>query len=310
MTPELACVVLSFRNESGLVDAVRSVLDQDEPVELLVVNSGGGDPARRLAGAGVDVPTVNRDEPLYPGAVRNIGIRQTEARYVAFLAADCLALPGWVSGRLREHRAGAAAVGARLTNAYPDRLSAWASLLLLNSRQIPATITDERLIYGLSYDRTLFARYGEFDEILRAGEDTELNARFRGEVPIVRAHDVRTAHRYPATPRAFLADAHRRGGLQAAVLGKIAGTKPQRTRVVLRTGIHVASSLRYAWGAPAGERARLFAAWPLVVLGAAAYAAGAAVRARALHDGYHPPLDAVAARAPQDGGRRAHAGSG
>jgi glycosyltransferase involved in cell wall biosynthesis len=309
MTPELACIVLSYRDEPWLVDAVRSVLDQDELAEVFVVNSGGGDPARRLVSAGLDVPVVNRPDRLYAGGARNIGIRESRAPFVAFLAADCVALPGWVAGRLREHRAGAAAVGARLTNAYPDRLSAWASLLLLNSRQIPARMADERLIYGLSYDRALFAGYGEFDETLRAGEDTEFNARFRGDVRIVRAHDVRTAHRYPETPRAFLADAHRRGGLQAAMLGRIAGTKPQRTRVVLRTGIHVASSLRYAWAAPAGERARLLAAWPLVVVGSAAYTAGA-IRSdfgQNRYDARRPTAEAIA---QPDSGRGAHAGSG
>lgn len=310
MTPELACIVLSYRNEPGLVDAVRSVLVQDEPVELLVVNSGGGDPARRLAAAGLNVPVVNRPDRLYAGGARNIGIRESRAPFVAFLAADCVALPGWVAGRLRDHQAGAAAVGARLTNAYPDRLSAWASLLLLHSRQIPATMADERLIYGLSYDRALFARYGEFDQTLRAGEDTEFNARFRGEVRIVRAHDVRTAHRYPATPGAFLAEAHRRGELEAARLGKISRGRPQRARAVVRTGLHVASSLRYAWAAPPGERARLFAAWPLMVLGTAAYAAGAVRAGARRHDGYHPPLHAVGARAPRDDGPGAHAGSG
>src|SRR5438477_9948520 len=107
---ELACAVLSLGDEPGLMAAVTSLLEQDEPVELVIVNSGGNDPEGRLQAAGLDVRAVNRPEPLYPGAVRNLGIQTTRAPYVSFLAADCVALPGWAAGRLREHRAGAAMV--------------------------------------------------------------------------------------------------------------------------------------------------------------------------------------------------------
>lgn len=277
MTPDLACIVLSYRNEPGLVDAVRSVLVQDEAVELLVVNSGGGDPARRLAGAGIDVATLNHHERLYPGAVRNIGIRHTKARYVAFLAADCLALPGWVSGRMREHRAGAAAVGSRVTNADAGSIVAWASFLLLHPHCLPVHLKDSRLFYGLSYDRGLFEKYGLFDAELRAGEDTEFNARFRGKEPMVRAPDVRTAHHYPTTMSGFIHDAFRRGGLRAAVVGRIRGTPPQRARVALAACWRIVATLRYASDAETPERRAALRAWPLFLLGVTAYAVGAAL---------------------------------
>ena len=132
--PELACAVLSLGDERGLIDAVRSLLDQSAPVEVVVVNSGGGDPAARLAAAQLDVRAVSVDGRLYPGAVRNIGIELTQAPFVAFLAADCIATPGWAVGRLREHRAGAVAVASSPGNAYPESKSASASMLLLHNR--------------------------------------------------------------------------------------------------------------------------------------------------------------------------------
>ena len=99
MPATLACAVLSFRDELRLVDAVRSVLDQSTQVEVVVVNSGGGDPEPRLRAAGSS-QVINVRRPLYPGAVRNLGIDHTTAPFMAFLAADCLAEPGWVAGRL------------------------------------------------------------------------------------------------------------------------------------------------------------------------------------------------------------------
>src|SRR5205823_181524 len=142
MTPELACAVLSLGDEPGLVEAVASLLAQDEPVEVVVVNSGGGDPEPRLGAAGLEVPVVNRREPLYAGAVRNLGIRATKAPYVCFLAADCIALPGWTAGRLREHRAGADMVASCMALVGDEALAARASLLLLHHRRLPRSRID------------------------------------------------------------------------------------------------------------------------------------------------------------------------
>ena len=230
MTAELACAVLSYRDEPFLVDAVRSLLDQDIPIEIVVVNSGGGDPAARLLAAGLRVPVHNVVQRLYPGAVRNIGIDLTRARWMSFLAADCLAVPGWAAARLREHRAGAAAVASALTNVYPDSAAAWASLLLLHNRRLTVTSEGQRLLYSLSYDRSLFARFGRFREDLRAGEDTEFNARFQKHENTVLAPDAITAHRYPTALRPMLHDVFRRGRLHATMQGAIESRGPQRVR--------------------------------------------------------------------------------
>src|SRR6185295_5028487 len=123
------------------------------PVEVVVVNSGGGDPAGQLRAAALDVPVHNVSHRLYPGAARNLGIGLTRAPYLAFLAADCLATPGWAKARLREHHAGAAAVASAMTNAYAESTAAWAAHLLLHNRRLTATRPDHRLLYSLSYDR-------------------------------------------------------------------------------------------------------------------------------------------------------------
>jgi GT2 family glycosyltransferase len=291
MTPELACAVLSFRDEPGLIEAVRSLLRQSESVEVVVVNSGGGDPAGRLAAAGIDVPVVSLEQRLYPGAVRNIGIELTRARYVAFLAADCVAGPGWAAGRLREHRAGAEAVASSLTNAFSDSTSARASHLLLHNRLLDVNEPGKRLLYGLSYERALFERYGSFREDLRAGEDTEFNARFRSAATVVMADDVRTAHRYPTEVAEMLKDAYRRGRLQAAMVGRIKGPhgRPRSVKVAVGGLRSVVRSLRCLWRMPPSTRARLIRSYPLVVLGGVVYAAGALSASWRPYDGYAAP---------------------
>lgn len=274
MTPQLACAVLSYRDEPHLVEAVRSVLEQDMPIEVVVVNSGGGAPTKRLAEHGIQVPVYDLPGRRFAGAVRNVGIAATRAPIMSFLAADCLAMPGWAAARLTAHGTGAAAVASVLTNAYPDHAPAWASLLLLHHRRLTATAPTQRLLYSLSYQRDLFERYGQFREDLRAGEDTEFNARFAGAVEVRLAPGAVTAHRYPVTMPSFLAEAFRRGRRDARAMGALEGRGPRRLFIASLGPGSVGRSLRVATRTPTPDRGRMLRAWPLVIPGAVAYMAG------------------------------------
>ena len=268
--------MLSFRNEPGLVEAVRSLLEQEPVPEVVVVNSGGGNARATLAAAGLDVPVVESEERLLPGGARNAGIAATTAPYVAFLAGDCRAEPGWVAGRLRRHRAGVAAVASVLVNRYPASLSACASHLLLHHRLMRDTPPPARAFYGLSYDRGLFDRFGLFREDVVAGEDDDFNGRLRGHAEIVRADDVRTAHRYPVGVGMLLRDQYRRGRRALRAWNDL-GLGPD-SAVLARSFRSVRSAVRQARRTSAPrERARFFRALPLLPPAALAYAAGALV---------------------------------
>lgn len=272
---DLACVVMSLRSQSSVVAAVQSVLAQATPIEIVVVNSGGGPVVAQLRDAGIEVPVIDHRLPLLPGAARNAGIQATRARYVAFLAADCLAAPGWAAGRLREHRAGAVAVAGVLLNAYPANVSARAFDLLLHYRMGRHALAGARLFYGLSYDRRLFERFGTFRVDLPAGEDTEFNTRFAGLLPVVFAPDVRTAHRNPTAPGDLLHDVFRRGLRRARTNAQLGGGRPG-LRVAIETLRGVPWGLRLAWAdASWAERRMLLRAAVLVPPAAFAYAAGA-----------------------------------
>ena len=186
-------------------------LEQRPRPEIVVVNSGGGGATETLRRAGMDVPVVECPEPLYAGAVCNRGLAATSARFVSFLAADCIARPGWIATRLEAHRAGARAVSGALDNVFPENACATAAYVLLASRRMPHCRADHRNLYGLSYDRALFDRYGRFREDLRDGEDTEFKLRLGAEVDIVWAPGVRSAHRYPTRLLELVGDHHDRG---------------------------------------------------------------------------------------------------
>lgn len=247
----LACVVISVGSPPRLADAVQSLLNQDCPVEILVVNSGGGWPTETLGEAAARVRIVNVEDQLSAGAARNIGVAQTRAPFVAFLAADCVAEPGWVSARLKRHAGGALAVSSAITNPTPDNFSACASQALVFARH-----------YGVSYARTLFDRFGRFREDLRSGEDTDFNGRLSGTVPIEWAPEVRTAHQHPTTVVSLARDQYRRGNGRAIANLQTTG-RTRRWRELRKVGAGALQSMKLAWTAS-----------PWIVLAACADALG------------------------------------
>jgi glycosyltransferase involved in cell wall biosynthesis len=276
MSAELACGVLSLRDEPGLVAAVRSLVEQEPRPEIVVVNSGGGNPEPRLRAAGLDVPVVNVAARLLPGGARNVAIEHTRAPYVAFLAADCVARPGWVAARLRAHRAGSPAVASVLAVEPEATRSECAAHLLLHHRRTPDTPPGERLLYGLSYARSLFDRLGGFREDLRQGEDSDFNHRLRAE-DIAWAPDVVTGHRHPSRPLPLLRDQYARGRRSAVALLALAPERARRT--ILAAGrVNVRSALRRAHGtADPAQRELLLRSRPLLGPAALAYVAGGMV---------------------------------
>ena len=176
-TADLAVVVIGLGAPAELIEAVRSVEAQDMAAEIVVVNSGGGDAAKLLSDAGIHVPVRETAERLYVGAARNLGIAMTAAPFVAFLASDCLAAPGWVAERVRLHKTGMRSVASAVLPAAPENRISWAHHLLLFPRRLPGLKASDALRYGASYDRRLFDEIGLFDGSLRTGEDTEFAAR-------------------------------------------------------------------------------------------------------------------------------------
>jgi GT2 family glycosyltransferase len=218
---DLCVVVLSYRNEDTVLDALDSLLAQDEPVELVVSHSGGGPTPALLAERHPAIPVFAQAKRRLPGAARNAGVAGTRAPFVAFLAADCRALPGWVAGRLAHHRAGAGAVASALVP-HSYRAPSLASFLLQHNTRMQHLQLAPHFRFGVSYERTVLDRHGPFVETLRHGEDVAMNTRLlMAGTDIVFAPDVLTAHVHPTSVRELLSDQFRRGQLRAALAGDV-----------------------------------------------------------------------------------------
>ena len=270
--PDLACVVLSVGNPPELRVAIRSLMEQDEPVEIVVINSGGGDAAAALADfSGVRV--LEFEERLLPGGARNRGIEATSAPYIGFLAADCIAEEGWVRERMILHRQGAEAVASSVTNPFRRNLAAWTSYISLFNRRMPGAPEHEVIMFGISYDRRLFERFGLFREDMRGAEDTEFNERLRGHVEVRWAPQVRTAHRHSRSIVNLVHDHFRRGRRAAVAWQQMKKFSTlQIARIVM---MRAPSAVRNSWHAAApGEKKWIAAAALILVLPTLAYALG------------------------------------
>ena len=123
-----ASVIIPCRNaERTVADAVASALAQSEPaLEVLVVDDASSDASgavARRAGARVLVNATRRNA----GGARNAGIEATSGELLAFLDADAVAAPDWLSRARRAFEADSsiAGVGGRIVN---GRLSRYGDL--------------------------------------------------------------------------------------------------------------------------------------------------------------------------------------
>lgn len=212
----MAVVVISFRCQEGLAPAVRALLEQAIPLEIIVVNSGGGDPFHCLAFARERIRIIDVREPLNVGAARNIGIDGSTAPLVAFLAADCRPRPGWIAARLAAHDRGARAVACAMVP-HSQAIFALTEFLCLFGARAPEVPPLQAQRFGASYSRDIFREFGYFLPGLRTGEDSEFARRISKVVHPRWVPEARTEHHGPSGPIAFFVEMFLRGR-RAAVL--------------------------------------------------------------------------------------------
>jgi GT2 family glycosyltransferase len=270
--PRLAVVVLSYRDESTILAALDSLVSQTVALEIVVSHSGNGGAPRLVAAAHPGVGVVEAASRRLPGAARNAGIAATTAPFVAFLAADCVALPGWASARLARHEAGAAAVASAMAAPHTPA-AALASHLLQHWSRMPHRRPLAVQRFGVSYSRALLDELGGFREDLAIAEDAELNARaLAAGIAIEWAPEVLLAHAYPQTAGALAADAFARSRRRAAVRGRPVRRVALAGRALAAAPAGVGTAL--APRSPVPGR-RVVRALPHVALGALAGFAGA-----------------------------------
>jgi GT2 family glycosyltransferase len=263
--------VLSHGDEPLILDALASLAAQDLELEVVVSHSGGGSTPELVAAAFPAVRVVASAERRLPGAARNAGVAVTNAPFIAFLASDCVAEPGWAAARLKRHERGAAAVGSAMV--APAGAAPLASHLLQHWSRMPHRVPHPAERFGASYSRELLDRLGGFRDELAIAEDAELNARVLADgVPIEWAPEVLLGHAYPQTVRELGTDAFTRARRRAAVGNRLLRRFALAARALAAPCAGVATALAPASAVPTH---RVLRALPLIAIGACAGVLGA-----------------------------------
>lgn len=302
-TPAISVVVLAYQNKNTVAEAVESLLNQDcsEPVEIIVVISGGDGAAQLVAARFPSVTVIESTAELLPGATRNRGVAASSGRVIAFLAGDCLAEAGWIRRRLTAHRVGHRAVASAVTHAGPRTPTGWGFYYAQCSPRLPGRPAGSVPYpdgghHGVSFDRDLLMALGPFAEDVRIGEDTDMVRRLsEAGVQVWYEPSIRTAHRAPAGLRQMIRDQFARGRRRAQARG--APRRPMQkldAHLILRRWVREGRArlwviMRQAWRYGHDERWRLVFVFPWVVIAAAANQAGWTRELCSLHDASAAP---------------------
>jgi len=278
--PDLSVIVIAQRAEPTASEAIRSLLDQAHvsACEVVVVAHSDSGPYLSLDDS-LAVKVIYSSTRLSPGAARNAGVAAASGSAIAFLAADCVAEPGWIDGRVSLHRKGMRAVASAMTNAGPRTISGWASHYALFASRLPGRAAGyvshpDPAAHGLSYERQLLADLGPFDEQLRIGEDSDMAARLNSAgIRIWFDPSIRTGHRGPNNLRALVRDQFNRGArsaAHAALRESISSVpdRPEASRLAVR---RIRSVARFAWRHGEGERWRIALLGPVIALASISY---------------------------------------
>jgi tetratricopeptide (TPR) repeat protein len=205
-TNDLAVIVIGLHAPEELRNAIASIRSQSVLPEIVVINSGGGDPKAVLSDHLDVIRLINVEQRLFVGAARNIGIDASRAPFVAFLASDCIAMPGWSENRVSLHKSGYRAVAADIIPKQCGSIKQMVASYIIYPGRHPRLVVPEKQKYSLSYDRTLFETHGYFPDGMRIGEDTFLNNKLLSDIEIFADPSIQLEHKYPDTNEELFED--------------------------------------------------------------------------------------------------------
>lgn len=180
------------------IASIRAQAQGAQSLEIIVVDNGSGDDTRELAASLGATVLLNRRRGA--AASRNLGAKAAKGEYLAFVDADCLLDPLWLS-TLSAHlssstTAAAAAPAVPVEQGMTWVEKAWAEVFVCMSRRSEngvnsvSNLASSNLLIVKSY----FEQVGGFDEALLSCEDYDLSQRLLPHGRLVLDENIKVAH--------------------------------------------------------------------------------------------------------------------
>lgn len=180
MKPLISVVTPTYNRKEVVAEAIESVLRQEpKNYEVIVVDDGSDDGTlANLAGKYPEIIGVKLNTNGGPATARNEGIRRAKGKYIAFLDADDLWLPGKLLKQLAYFKA-----NRKIHLVYTDEAISENGEIV--ERRFEANPPKQRNLYpamveyvpihlsSVMVEKRVFDQVGLFDEQLRIGEDSE-----------------------------------------------------------------------------------------------------------------------------------------
>ena len=246
LNPTVSVIVPVRDGESTIADCIDAILAAEYPSdcrEVLVVDNGSTDRTTSLIKAR-PVTYLSEPEPGVSNA-RNRGIAESTGDILAFVDADCLVEPQWLTELVRPFEdPEVGAVAGDLQHVPPTTPAERQAARLLGNWQQFAFNSDPAypITANAAYRREVIDRIGPFDPHMTRAQDVELGLRFqeRSGRRLAYAEQATARHRNRSTQLGFfrqqLGWAYG-AGLVGAKFEAMGGhpVKPPRIREISRT---------------------------------------------------------------------------
>jgi cellulose synthase/poly-beta-1,6-N-acetylglucosamine synthase-like glycosyltransferase len=205
-----ASVIVPVRNgEATIAACLDSILATGYPPErreILVVDNGSTDRTPELIRAR---PVRYLREPKRGVSnARNRGIAESRGEILAFVDADCLVEPQWLTELVRPFEdPQVGSVAGDLQHAPPSTVAERQAVRLLGDWQRFSFTSDPPypITANAAYRRQVLDEIGPFDPHMTRAQDVELGLRFHqhSDLRLVYADQATARHRNRSTPRGF-----------------------------------------------------------------------------------------------------------
>lgn len=201
MSIEVSFIIPCFNEAEYIGNCINAIYSQNinhNSFELIVVDNGSTDSTREIASALGAIVLVNTKRGA--ASSRNMGARDARGNLLAFIDADCLLDPMWLS-QMMKHLSDDAVV-ASAARAVPNKEGltwvekGWAKLFVRKSNRLNNDVTAVNSLgsSNLLINKKLFEKAGGFDEVLLSCEDYDLSQRIQRYGILLIDEHIRVTH--------------------------------------------------------------------------------------------------------------------